>query len=155
MRNKQVIVLACGVWDLFHIGHLNLIRNAKGLGDRLIVGVSTDELVQKEKRKAPVIPFEERVEIVRAIRYVDAVIPQITLDKTELIENLKVDILVAGDDWDRLKGQEVLEKLGGKVVFFPYTKTISSTNLVKRIQHYGYSMYNNQNKEEKTTKKSF
>ena len=135
----MIIVLATGVWDLFHIGHLNLLRNAKGLGDRLIVGVSTDELVKNEKHKTPVIPFKERIEIVRAIKYVDTVIPQVTLDKTELIQKLKVDILVAGDDWDGLKGQEALEKRGGKVVFFPYTKRISSTKLVEKIQKYGYS----------------
>jgi len=130
----MTIVLATGVWDLFHIGHLNIIRNAKGLGDKLIVGVSTDECVIREKGKSPVIPYEQRVEIVRAIKYVDCVIPQETRDKTELIKKLKPDFLVAGDDWDRLKGQKLLEKQGGKVIFFPYTETLSSTELIRRIK---------------------
>jgi len=148
----MILVLATGVWDLFHIGHLNLLKNAKGLGDRLIVGVSADELVIKEKHKTPVIPFEERAEIVKALECVDAVVKQVTLDKTELIQKLKIDILVAGDDWDKLKGQEVLEKLGGKVVFFPYTKRISSTKLVERIQKYGYSKYDKNSPSTKTIK---
>ena len=75
--------------------------------------------------------------MLRAIKYVDAVVPQITRDKTELIKKLNIDILVAGDDWDKLKGQEVLEKQGGKVVFFPYTNFISTTELIKRIQNKG------------------
>ena len=136
---KPIVVLATGVWDLFHIGHLNLIRNAKGLGDKLIIGVSTDECVKREKGKIPVIPYEQRVEIIRAIKYVDCVVPQYTRDKTELIKTLKPDVLVAGDDWDKLKGQKTLEKMGGKVVFFPYTSTISTTELIKRIRKYGYT----------------
>ena len=128
------IVLATGVWDLFHIGHLNIIRNAKGLGDKLVVGVTTDECSKKEKGKIPVTPFEQRIEIVRSIKYVDCVVPQVTMDKTDLIKRLKVDILVAGDDWDRLKGQEALAERGGRVVFFPYTKTISTTELIQRIK---------------------
>lgn len=131
----MIIVLATGVWDLFHVGHLNLIRNAKGLGDKLIVGVSTDELVQNEKHKTPVIPFEQRIEILRGLKYVDATVPQVTLDKTELIQKLSVNILVAGDDWDRLKGQDVLEERGGKVIFFPYTKFVSTTELINRINN--------------------
>jgi len=139
MVNKQIVVLATGVWDLFHIGHLNLIKNAKGLGDVLIVGVSTDECVIREKGKTPVIPYEQRKQIVESIKYVDCVIPQYTRDKTKLIKTIKPDVLVAGDDWDRLKGQETLEKFGGRVVFFPYTKTISTTELIKRIKEYGYT----------------
>jgi len=138
MNDKQIIVLACGVWDLFHIGHLNLIRNAKGLGDKLIVGVSTDECVKREKGKTTVISYKDRAEIIRALKYVDCVVPQYTRDKTKLIQTLKPDILVVGGDWDRLKGQEVLEKMGGRVVFFPYTKTISTTELIKKIRKYGY-----------------
>ena len=126
-------LLATGVWDLFHVGHLNLLRNAKGVGDKLIVGVSTDELVQKVKNKTPVIPYEQRVQIVRAIKYVDAVIPQVTRDKTELIKKLNVDVVVAGDDWDKLQGQELLEERGGRIMFFPYTKSVSTTELIDRI----------------------
>jgi len=146
MKDKDIIVLATGVWDLFHVGHLNLIRNAKGIGNKLIVGVSTDECVKKEKGKIPVIPYEQRVEIVRSIKYVDCVIPQYTRDKTELIKTIKPDILVAGDDWDKLEGQEVLKELGGRVVFFPYTKTINTTELIRKIKNFPYTKYDWENK---------
>jgi glycerol-3-phosphate cytidylyltransferase len=139
MANKQIIVLACGVWDLFHIGHLNLLKNAKGLGDKLIVAVSTDECVEEWKKKKPVLSYSQRAEIVRNIKCVDCVVPQYTYDKTKLLTTIKPDILVAGDDWDKLKGQEVLEKMGGRVVFLPYTKTISTTELIQRIKEYGPS----------------
>ena len=132
----MIIVLTTGVWDLFHIGHLNLIKNAKGLGDKLIVGVSTDECVKKEKGRSPVISYGQRAEIIRSIKYVDCVIPQYTRDKTKLIKTIKPDVLVAGDDWDKLKGQDILEKRGGKVVFFPYTKMISTTELIEKIKKY-------------------
>ena len=88
----------CGVYDLFHIGHLNLLKNAKGLCDKLIVGVSTDELVAYKHKKA-VIPFEERLEIIRNIKCVDAAIPQDDLDKFKAWEKLRFDILFVGDDW--------------------------------------------------------
>lgn len=143
MKNKQIVVLACGVWDLFHIGHLNLIRNAKSIGDKLIVAVSTDACVKREKGKIPVIPYKDRVEIIRALKYVDCVIPQYIYDKTKLIKTLKPDILIAGDDWDRLQGQEILKKMGGRIFFLPYTKTISTTGLIKKIQKYGYRRQDN------------
>ena len=87
-----------GVFDLFHIGHLNLLKNAKGLCDKLIVGVTSDELVSYKGKKA-VIPFEERMEIVRNIQYVDAVIPQESMDKMENWKKLKYDVMFVGDDW--------------------------------------------------------
>lgn len=134
LRNREIIVLAPGVWDLFHTGHLNILRNAKGLGDKLIVAVTTDECSIKEKGKVPIVPYEHRVEIIKAIRYVDCVVPQTTLDKTNLIKKLKPDFIVVGDDWDRLKGQEVLEKRGGRVIFLPYTGGVSTTELIKRVK---------------------
>ena len=83
---------------MFHIGHLNLLRNAKSMCDKLIVGVSVDELVQY-KGKSPVIPFQERIEIVRSIRYVDVAIPQENMDKVSACKKLKADYLFVGDDW--------------------------------------------------------
>ena len=119
-----------GVYDLFHIGHLNLLKNAKGLCDKLIVGVTVDELV-KYKHKQAVIPFEERLEIVRSIKYVDAAIPQETLDKFAILENLKFDILFVGDDWYKSERWQELEekfkRVGVKIIYFPYTKGTSST----------------------------
>jgi len=126
----MVIGYTTGVYDLFHVGHLNLLRNAKSLCDRLIVGVTTDELVNY-KRKSPVIPFLERSEIVRSIQYVDAVVPQYDMNKIEACEKVKADILFVGDDWyntDKWKDYEKqLLKKGIKVLYFPYTKGTSST----------------------------
>lgn len=98
----MVIGYTAGVFDLFHIGHLNLLRNAKGLCDRLIVGVTTDELV-RYKHKAAVIPYEDRAEIVRAISFVDAVIPQEHMDKLEICKKIHANILFVGDDWYQTK----------------------------------------------------
>ncbi len=119
-----------GVFDLFHIGHLNLLKNAKGMCDKLVVGVSTDELVQY-KHKAPIIPFAERVEIIRSIRYVDAVVPQRDMDKVAMCKKLRAKILFVGDDWyDSEKWKEYEKDLGEheiSVVYFPYTQGTSST----------------------------
>lgn len=119
-----------GVYDLFHIGHLNLLRNAKNLCDRLVVGVTTDELVSY-KNKRSVIPFTERMEIVRACRYVDAVVPQEDLDKFDAWKKLRFDVLFVGDDWygsDRWEEAEArFREVDVRVVYFPYTKGTSST----------------------------
>ena len=126
----MVIGYAAGVFDLFHIGHLNLLRNASSMCDRLVVGVSTDELVSYKFKKA-VIPFQERLEIVRSIEYVDAVIPQENMDKMEIWKKLKFDIMFVGDDWYESDKWEKFEsdftKVGVKVIYFPYTKGTSST----------------------------
>lgn len=119
-----------GVYDLFHIGHLNLLKNAKGLCDKLVVGVTVDELV-KYKGKRAIIPFEDRLEIIRSIKYVDAAIPQENIDKFAAWEKLKFDILFVGDDWYHSDSwQEMEEKfrrVGVKIIYFPYTKGVSST----------------------------
>ena len=126
----MVIGYTTGVYDLFHIGHLNLLKNAKGLCDKLIVGVTVDELV-KYKNKRAVIPFEERFEIIRSIRYVDAVIPQEDIDKFAAWQKLKFDILFVGDDWYQSERWQEMEskfrEVGVKVIYFPYTKGTSST----------------------------
>lgn len=119
-----------GVYDLFHIGHLNLLQNAKGMCDKLIVGVTTDELVSYKNKKA-VIPHNERMEIVRAIRYVDSVILQEDMDKFEMWKKLKFDIMFVGDDWFNTPKWGEIEKkfkeVGVRIVYFPYTKGTSST----------------------------
>lgn len=133
----MVIGYTCGVYDLFHIGHLNLLKNAKGLCDKLIVGVSVDKLVEY-KHKQPVIPFSERIEIVRSIKYVDAAIPQEELDKYEMWKKLHFDILFVGDDWfNTPRWQEMEEKfkqVGVKIIYFPYTKGTSSTILNETLK---------------------
>lgn len=135
---KRIIGYTAGVYDMFHIGHLNLLKNAKGLCDKLIVGVSTDELVAEYKNKKTIIPFKDRIEIVRSIKYVDVAIPQDELDKYKMWEKLKYDILFVGDDWYNNKNwnelNKKLEKVGVNIVYFPYTKEISSSKLRKTIQ---------------------
>ncbi|MFB5759854.1 adenylyltransferase/cytidyltransferase family protein [Paenibacillus medicaginis] len=134
----MIIGYTSGVFDLFHIGHLNLLKNAKSMCDRLVVGVTTDELVSYKLKKA-VIPFSERMEIVRGIRYVDAVIPQETMNKFDQWEKLKFDVMFVGDDWfqsDKWKLYESqFNEVGVKIIYFPYTKGISSTLLNETLQN--------------------
>ena len=133
----MTIGYTCCVYDLFHIGHLNLLKNAKGLCDKLIVGVTVDELVAYKHKKA-VIPFEERLEIVRNIKCVDAAIPQDDLDKFKAWEKIHFDILFVGDDWFKSPSWKTMErkfkKVGVRVVYFPYTKGTSSTILNETLK---------------------
>ena len=126
----MIIGYTTGVFDLFHIGHLNLLRKAKEQCDYLIVGVSIDELVMY-KNKHAVIPFEERMEIVKAIKYVDEVVPQENMDKLEAWNKLHFNVMFVGDDWKGTEKWNAIEKqmaeVGVKIVYFPYTKGTSST----------------------------
>ena len=122
-----------GVFDLFHIGHLNILRRAKEQCEFLIVGVSTDELVASYKHKTPIICFEERATIVEAIKYVDRVVPQESMNKLEAWEKYRFDVIFHGDDW---KGsalyndvEESLKKVGCDMVYLPHTDGISSSKL--------------------------
>lgn len=134
---KYKIGYTTGVFDMFHIGHLNILRRAKEQCEHLIVGVSTDENVQRYKKKTPVIPYEQRKAIVEAIRYVDEVVPQENMDKFEAWQRLHYDALFHGSDW---KGStmynEVEQKLasvGCDIVYLPHTDGISSTILTDRV----------------------
>ncbi len=126
----MIIGYTTGVFDLFHVGHLNMLKNAKAMCDRLIVGVTVDELVSYKHKRA-VIPFEERIEIIRSIKYVDAVLPQESMDKMEAWRHLKFNIMFVGDDWyDSPKWncyEEQFDKVGVKIIYFPYYKGTSST----------------------------
>lgn len=119
-----------GVFDLFHIGHLTLLKNARGLCDRLIVGVTVDELVSYKGKRA-VIPFAERLEIVRSIEYVDAAIPQYDMDKFQMWEKLQFNVMFVGDDWYKSDKWDSLGKkfdeVGVRIIYFPYTAGTSST----------------------------
>lgn len=125
-----------GVYDMFHVGHLNVIKNAKALCEYLIVAVSTDAVVESGKHKKPIIPFEERAKIVKAIRYVDEVVPQESYDidaKIEAALKNKIDVMFVGDDWKGTdKWNQIEEKLravGIDLVYLPHTDGISSTML--------------------------
>ena len=130
MKQKPIIGFTTGVFDLFHIGHLNMLRNASSLCDKLIVGVTTDELVSYKGKEA-IIPFLERMEIVRSISYVDAVVAQADMDKMKLYKKLKFDVMFVGDDWfDSEKWNQFdkdFKEVGVKIVYFPYTQGTSST----------------------------
>ena len=131
-----------GVFDMFHIGHLNILRQAKQHCDYLIVGVSTDNLVKGYKNKAPIIPQDERSEIVSSIKYVDKVVFQETRDKLAAYHDHKFDVMFVGDDW---KGKDIFKKVemelvkyGASVMYFPYTQHVSSTKLsqvIKSLEH--------------------
>ena len=134
---KYKLGYTTGVFDLFHIGHLNILKKSKEYCDELIVGVSTDELVLNYKNKLPVIPFEERIAIVSSIKYVDRVVAQENRDKFEAWEKIGFDVMFVGDDW---KGSQLFmdvenrfRKVGVDIVYFPYTKGISSTILRKKV----------------------
>jgi glycerol-3-phosphate cytidylyltransferase len=133
----MVIGYTTGVYDLFHIGHLNLLKNAKGMCDKLIVGVSVDELVLY-KGKHAMIPFSDRAEIVRSIKYVDAVVPQYDMDKLAACKKLGATVLFVGDDWYGTekwkKYEQEFAKEGIRIVYFPYTKGISSTKITEALK---------------------
>lgn len=132
----MIIGYTTGVYDLFHIGHLNLLKSAKGMCDKLIVGVTVDELVAYKGKKA-MIPFEDRIEIIRSIKYVDAAIPQHDMDKLSACKKIGAQILFVGDDWYGTEKWKEYEKefaeAGIKIVYFPYTKGISSTKITEAL----------------------
>ncbi len=136
-EKKYKIGYTTGVFDLFHVGHLNILHRAKEQCEYLIVGVSTDELVKSYKHKMPVIPFEQRLQIVEAIRYVDKAIPQTSMDKMQAWETYHFNAIFHGDDW---KGSSLYEEIelafrqvGVDMVFLPHTAGTSSTDITKRL----------------------
>lgn len=134
---ELIIGYTAGVYDMFHIGHLKLLQNAKGLCDKLVVGVTTDDLALY-KNKKPLIPFSERLEIIRNIKCVDAAIPQKDMDKVLVCKKLKASYFFVGDDWYNdpkwESYEKELEKIKCKVVYFPYTSGISSSILREKLQ---------------------
>lgn len=138
-EKKYKIGYTTGVFDMFHIGHLNILKRAKEQCEYLIVGVSTDSLVKEYKHKTPIVPFDERIEIVKAISYVDRVVPQISMDKFEAWKELKFNALFHGDDW---KGSSLYEKyekifseVGVDLIFLPHTSGTSSTLLSEKLSN--------------------
>ena len=131
-QHELIIGYTTGVYDLFHIGHLNLLKNAKGMCDKLVVGVTVDELVAYKGKQA-MIPFEDRIEIVRSCKYVDAAVPQYDMDKLTACKKLGAKFLFVGDDWygteKWIQYEEEFAKEGIKIVYFPYTKGVSSTKI--------------------------
>lgn len=136
---KKIIGYTTGVFDMFHIGHLNILKKAKEKCDYLIVGVSTDELVKSYKNKEPIIPFEHRCEIVAALNVVDEVVAQKNRNKIKQFQEINYDVLFVGDDW---KGSPIfneleaeLKKFNAEIKYFEYTTEISSSKLKTIIQN--------------------
>ena len=129
----MIIGYTTGVFDMFHIGHLNILKRAKEQCDLLIVGVSTDELVEHEKHKHPIIPFQDRMKIVEAIKYVDKVVPQENKNKMEAWERLKFNVMFVGSDWQGTDAWKVYEEqfseVGVDIVYLKHTDGISSSIL--------------------------
>lgn len=134
----MVIGYTTGVFDLFHVGHVRVLRNAKSMCDRLIVGVTNDELVSY-KNKRSVIAFEERLEIVQSCRYVDLAVEQTTMDKMDAFNRYKFNLMFVGDDWYQTERWEEFDKqfkeVGVKIIYFPYTKSTSSTLINKTLKN--------------------
>lgn len=133
----MIIGYTTGVYDMFHIGHLNILKRAKEQCDYLIVGVSTDELVQRDKNKTPIIPFNERCAIVSSIKYVDQVVPQPDKNKLAAWEKYHFNKMFVGSDWqgspEWQKFEEQFLPLGVEIVYLPHTDGISSTLLREKL----------------------
>lgn len=136
-RVAGVVGYTAGAFDLFHYGHLSLLQKARAACDRLIVGVTTDELIAKTKGQPPLSSLEERMAILSSIKCVDEVVVQDDLDKVKAWEKYRYNVLFSGDDWKgvaRWQGYEAaLQEKNVPVVYFPYTQTVSSTDLRKTI----------------------
>ncbi len=145
MFKDKTIVYTSGTFDMFHYNHLRMINYARALADILIVGVSTDELVSSYKA-APIIPFNERLQIIEALATPDIVIPQHTLDHTEIVKKLNIDAFVVGDDW--YGKYDYLKELGVQVFYFPYGTGVSSSSLKKTI----YDSYDSTLKSQRQAK---
>ncbi|PCJ98480.1 MAG: glycerol-3-phosphate cytidylyltransferase [Flavobacteriaceae bacterium] len=128
-KSKYNRIYTSGCFDVFHYGHLNILIRSKELCDYLIVGVSTDELIEQEKGRKPVIPFHERVKIVQSINLVDEVIPQVDKNKQKIVDVYNIDAISVGADWE---GR--YPKVSCQMEYFPYTESVSSTILKKSLK---------------------
>ena len=137
-RDGKIIVYTSGTWDMFHVGHLNILKAAKALGDILVVGVKTDEAVFEDKGHHPLLSYEDRSAVVAACRYVDIVVPQRSIIRDKQLEKIDPDILVVGDDWweKKVRGHEFMEKNNRRVIYLPYTAGRSSTILRNALERY-------------------
>lgn len=135
-NNKKIRVYMSGVWDLFHVGHLNAIKKGKEMGDELIVGINSDELVMKYKNKLPITPYEQRAEIVSSLKYVDQIVKQDEIFELSLVKQLNPDILIIEDSWKNkyVEGLEWAKSQGKKVIYLPRTPDISTSDIKDKIR---------------------
>jgi glycerol-3-phosphate cytidylyltransferase len=135
MKNKRIIYTA-GSYDLFHFGHLNILKRAKALGHYLIVGVSTDSLISKYKGLKPIICFSDRVSIIKELKCVDKVIRQEKFFDIKQLKQYNIDIIVLGDDWKNKSFpalDKCLRELHIKMIYVPYTERLSSSKIKEKI----------------------
>lgn len=134
----MVVGYTTGVFDLFHVGHVRILKNARAMCDRLIVGVTVDELVEYKNKRA-VISFSERLEVVSACRYVDLAVAQTSMDKLDAHNRYKFDVMFVGDDWYQSNKWEALDKdfaaRNVRIVYFPYTQTTSSSLINETLEN--------------------
>lgn len=138
MKQKYKKGYTTGVYDMFHIGHLNILRRAKEQCEYLVVGVTTDELCYNRKKKYPVIKEEDRIAIIEAIKYVDEVVLQSDMDKLVAIKNLGCDVVFVGSDWQGtdawIKYEQEFNSIGTDVVYLSHTDGISSSILREKLE---------------------
>lgn len=134
-----IIGYTTGVFDLFHVGHVNILRRAKEKCDYLIVGVTTDEIVEQYKGKKPIINFNDRKTIVESCKFADKVVAQSSMDKMEAWHNLHFNVMFHGKEWQGTelynKYEQELKKVGVDIIYLEPTKGISTTKLIKKITH--------------------
>ena len=148
MGLKKVIIFTAGTFDILNLGHINIFKQSKILGDYLVVGISTDNLVLSYKHIRPIMPFAERLEIVKSIKYVDKVVKQTKLIDINQLKKIKPDIIIIGSDWKdkTLPGLEWAKKHGIEIVYLPYTNQTSSSEIKKRIIQNSYEIIKSQNR---------
>ncbi len=141
MINNKKVIYTAGTFDIFNIGHLEILKKSKKLGDILIVGVSTDELVETYKYSKPIISYKDRVKIIKSCKYVDKVVKQKSLIDIKTLKRYKVDCVTIGSDWKNkyLEGLEFMKK-NGEVIYLPYTKRASSTQIKRQIIKNSYDI---------------
>ena len=129
---------APGVYDMFHIGHLNILRRARDYCDHLIAGVVEDDVVTRIKGRPPVVPHDERMDVVRALGLVDEVVSDWSSDIFEMWKQLRYDVLFKGDDWKGtekgMRLERLLGEVGATVHYFPYAASTSSTDLRRLLE---------------------
>ncbi len=142
------IVYTAGTFDILNLGHINIFKRSKQLGDYLIVGISTDKLVKSYKKIFPIMPYKERCLIIKSIRYVDKIIKQTKLLNIKQLKKIKPNIITIGSDWKNktLPGLEWAKKQGIKIIYIPYTNQTSSSEIKRRIIKNSYEIIKSQTK---------
>lgn len=129
------IVYTFGCWDILHPGHIRILKKAKSLGDKLIVGVVFSQAIREKKGAGrPIMCLSDRMEMIRSLNMVDSVVVQETFDPSYNLELYGVNIFVRGDDWDCPEGKNKMESMGGQTILLPYSKEYSTTKIIERIQ---------------------